>query len=79
MTVEPIETVKMLKVIRPVFTVERPTNWMEMGNRQIWARHEEHPQLDEVLVTVHYSYAYQSNGNIDEVAERLARALAGGA
>jgi len=47
------------------------------GDRLIWARHETHPQLDTLLVTVHYSYAYLDNGTIGDLAVKIARLLGG--
>lgn len=47
-----------------------------MGGIDIWARHPERPEFDQVLITVHYSYAYQSNANKRDIAARIIEALA---
>ncbi len=67
---------KLMKVYRPRITVERGDGILD-GRREIWARQEEAPELDALLVTVHYSYAYLDNSTIDGVAERITRILAG--
>jgi hypothetical protein len=66
--------VRVTKWIRPEFTIERGGGVPD-GRREIWARHEGHPELDALLVTVHYNYAYQDNATIGGVAARIARLL----
>lgn len=71
----PVKKVRAVKFHRPEITVERGEA-MD-GRREIWARQKDAPELDALLVTVHYSYAYLSNANIGIVAGRIADLLAG--
>lgn len=68
-----VETVRLAKVIRPLITVEYGEQLD--GRREIWARHEEMPDLDVLLATLHYSYAYLDNARIGDVAEKIAQRL----
>lgn len=73
-----VEVVRAVRIIRPTIAIERESiDGLPMGGREIWARHEDRPDLDVKLATVHYSYAYIDNGTMPGVAEKVA-ALFGG-